>query len=211
MHFRVVALIVSAVMACGGLAVAGDRVSTANNSAAQIADLLGQEHDLLIAAMPLVMKVAAAVRGPRIDMRYDADWIDARPAAQGDEQFECLAQAIYHEARGETIRGQVAVAEVILNRVDSGMFPNSVCAVVHQGTGKRHQCQFSYTCDGRSDAIREQKAYDRVAKVARLMLDGAPRALTGGAVYYHTSAVRPSWAARFDETVRIGTHRFYTR
>jgi len=210
MQFRVLALIVSAVTACAGLAGAGDRVSTANNSAALIADLLGQEHDSLIAAMPLVMKAAA--RGvSRIEIRYDRDWIDALPAAQGDDQFECLAEALYHEARGETIRGQVAVAEVILNRVDSGLFPATVCAVVHQGTGKRHQCQFSYTCDGLSDAIREAQAYERVAKVARLMLDGAPRSLTGGATYYHTTAVRPSWSARFDETVLIGTHRFYTR
>jgi spore germination cell wall hydrolase CwlJ-like protein len=109
------------------------------------------------------------------------------------------------------VKGQVAVAEVILNRRDSGLFPNSVCGVVHQGTGRKYQCQFTYSCDGYSEAIREKAAYARVARIARLMLDGAPRALTGGATYYHNHTVNPRWARRFAMTATIGAHRFYRR
>jgi spore germination cell wall hydrolase CwlJ-like protein len=145
------------------------------------------------------------------ELRYDVKWLAAQPVAAGGEEFKCLAEALYFEARGESVRGQAAVAEVILNRRDSGLFPNSVCAVVHQGTGRRYQCQFTYTCDGYTDRIREKAAYMRVAKIARLMLDGAPRALTQGATYYHNHTVRPKWARRFAMTTKIGAHRFYRR
>lgn len=144
---------------------------------------------------------------PRVD--YSTRWLDTLPVAGGDEEFHCLAEALYFEARGETVRGQFAVAEVILNRVDSPAYPDTICGVVHQGTGRRHQCQFSYTCDGVPETIAEPRAWERVAKVARVMIDGAPRPLTGEATHYHTNAVRPSWASRLDRTAEIGTHRFY--
>jgi spore germination cell wall hydrolase CwlJ-like protein len=123
--------------------------------------------------------------------------------ASGNEQWRCLTEALYFEARGENDRGVFAVAEVILNRVDSPAFPGSVCGVIGQAG------QFSYRFDGASDAIRDQASWDRVGRVARLMLDGAPRTLTGGATYYHTTAVRPAWARRFAQTAQIGPHLFY--
>ncbi|EYD77786.1 hypothetical protein Rumeso_00513 [Rubellimicrobium mesophilum DSM 19309] len=128
---------------------------------------------------------------------------------KGDAEWECLSQAIYHEARGEPVEGQIAVAEVILNRRDSGRYPSTVCGVVEQGTGKRYQCQFSYYCDGLSDEIRDQRAWAEVGRVARVMIDGAPRGLTSGAMFYHTRAVEPYWAAKFTETAEIGAHLFY--
>ncbi len=139
--------------------------------------------------------------------RYERDWIEARPAAQGDAEWECLAKAIYFEARGESIRGQFAVAEVILNRVASPLYPRSVCRVVHQGGSGG--CQFSFTCDGYSDRIREKAAYAISGKIARLMLDGAPRLLTDGATHFHTRNVRPRWAHRMPRTATIGHHLFY--
>jgi spore germination cell wall hydrolase CwlJ-like protein len=99
------------------------------------------------------------------------------------------------------------VAEVILNRVDLPNYPDSVCAVVGQGTGGA--CQFSYNCDGHPERIRNKAAFDRVARVARVMLDGAPRKLTKGATHFHTSAVNPRWARVFKKTVKIGAHIFY--
>jgi spore germination cell wall hydrolase CwlJ-like protein len=129
--------------------------------------------------------------------------------AEGDEEWECLSQAIYHEARGEELEGQVAVAEVILNRKDSGQYPSTVCGVVEQGTGEKYMCQFSYFCDGLSDAIRDQEAWDRAGRIARVMLDDAPRELTNGALFYHTKAVEPYWADEFYETAEIGAHLFY--
>ena len=137
----------------------------------------------------------------------DPAQIDALPQASGDAQWQCLATALYHEARGETIKGQIAVAEVILNRVDSPAYPRSVCGVVQQsGNGG---CQFSYTCDGRSDRISDRAAWARAGKIARSMLDGAPRVLTAGATHFHTVGVRPGWARRFDRTASIGAHLFY--
>ena len=142
-------------------------------------------------------------------LTYSVSELNARPRATGDAQFRCLAEALYFEARGETLKGQIAVAEVILNRVSSSRFPNTVCKVVHQGTGRKYACQFTYTCDGHPENINEPRAYDRVAKVARMMLDGAPRKLSGGATYYHTTAVRPSWSRKFRRTAKLGVHLFY--
>lgn len=146
---------------------------------------------------------------------YSRQWLDAQPAIRGairnDAEWSCLAEALYFEARGESVKGQFAVAEVILNRVKSKRFPNTVCGVVNQGTGKKYQCQFTYTCDGNPEEIAEPRAFERVGKVARTVLLKAPPRLTGGATYYHTSNVRPSWAGKFVETASIGVHRFYRR
>ena len=142
-------------------------------------------------------------------VQYDRKWLDGQPRASGGEEWECLAEALYFEARGESVKGQFAVAEVILNRVKSKFYPNSVCGVVHQGTGKKYQCQFTFTCDGHPETIAEPTAFRRVGKVARLMLDGAPLILTGGATHYHTGAVNPSWARKFAKTASIGVHQFY--
>ncbi|MEM9584219.1 MAG: cell wall hydrolase [Pseudomonadota bacterium] len=142
-------------------------------------------------------------------LTYSVAELNARPNATGDAQWACLAEALYFEARGETLKGQIAVAEVILNRVSSRKFPNTVCGVIHQGTGRKYACQFTYTCDGHPETVHEPAAYQRVAKVARMMLDGAPRKLSGGATYYHTTAVRPSWSRKFRRTARLGVHLFY--
>ncbi len=128
-------------------------------------------------------------------------------AAANQAELECLAKAVYFEARGEPLDGQRAVAEVILNRVDNPRFPETVCGVVSQGG--RGGCQFSYHCSGRSQAIREQGAYSRALRVAASALAGRPRTLTDGATYFHTRAVRPSWSQRFVRTAQIGHHIFY--
>jgi spore germination cell wall hydrolase CwlJ-like protein len=143
------------------------------------------------------------------EFSYDNDYLASLPEASGGAQWECLAEALYHEARGESARGLFAVGEVILNRVDSGRYPGTPCGVINQGTGRKYACQFTYTCDGVADTIREHAAYVRVGKVAKLLLDGAPRTLTDGATHYHTTAVSPSWARRFPQTAAIGVHLFY--
>ncbi|MGB7241780.1 MAG: cell wall hydrolase [Sulfitobacter sp.] len=143
------------------------------------------------------------------EVTFSKDWIDQLPDASGNEDWKCLAEALYFEARGETVKGQFAVAEVILNRVKSAQFPGSACRVIRQGTGKKFQCQFTYTCDGNKEVIHEHQAYERVAKVARVALDGNVQELTDGATYYHTTAVRPRWARVFLKTAAIGVHLFY--
>ena len=143
-------------------------------------------------------------------VEYSRAWVDAQPQPKKSDEWRCLAEALYFEARGETVKGQFAVAEVIQNRVKSKRFPGSLCAVIHQGTGKRYQCQFTYTCDGIPERIREPKAWDRVGKVARAILDGrVPMNLTNGATHYHTTAVRPRWSRTYTKTASIGVHVFY--
>ena len=178
--------------------------------------LLGQERKAFQAVGgKRIKRLATTPRGTygtpgSIEVSYSGGWIDSQPrVSNGGAEWACLAEALYFEARGETVKGQFAVAEVILNRVNSGLYPGSVCGVIHQGTGRRYQCQFTYTCDGYSDAIREPAAYERVGKIAWLMLNGAPRQLTSGATHYHPNAVRPSWSRSFKRTAQIGVHSFY--
>ncbi len=141
--------------------------------------------------------------------RYQSEWLAAQPEPKGGKEWQCLTEALYFEARGESLKGQFAVAEVILNRVDSARYPNTVCGVVNQGTGRKYACQFTYTCDGHPETISEPRAYTRVGKVARAMLDGASRSLTKGATHYHTTAVNPKWSRTFPRTATIGVHHFY--
>jgi spore germination cell wall hydrolase CwlJ-like protein len=140
-------------------------------------------------------------------IRYDDAWLATLPAPTGGAQWECLSKAIYFEARGETLRGQFAVAEVILNRVDSQDYPSTICGVVQQRGGGG--CQFSYVCDGRADRMRDPEAMWRAERIAAAMMNGAPRALTMGATHFHTRQVRPGWARRFPQTAAIGAHLFY--
>jgi len=154
---------------------------------------------------------ASSNSGSQVDMVFShtPEWLAAQPKPKQDAEWLCLSEALYFEARGETLKGQFAVAEVILNRVDNPAFPASVCKVVNQGTGRKFACQFTYTCDGIAEVIREASAYERVGKIARAMLDGAPRVLTKGATHFHTKAVAPRWAKVFTHTVSFGAHRFY--
>ncbi|MEM6944860.1 MAG: cell wall hydrolase [Pseudomonadota bacterium] len=124
-------------------------------------------------------------------------------------EWACLAEGLYFEARGESLMGQIAVAEVILNRVDSRRYPDSVCAVLDQGAHRLNACQFSYNCDGQKELIAEKDAFEQVGKVAWLMLEGRPRNLTGKATHYHATHVNPRWASKLVRTARIGDHVFY--
>ena len=175
-----------------------------------IAQLLGNERAARSGlGTGRISRLASVTPPVTADGIHSEDWIASRPAAKGGEPWQCLSEALYFEARGETAKGLFAVAEVILNRVDSPRFPGSVCGVVNQGTGKRYACQFTYTCDGRPEDIRDQKAWQRVGKVARAMLNGAPRSLTDGALFYHTRSVAPSWSRTFERTASVGVHHFY--
>ena len=210
------------VIAQGGAAFADVTVSQSNSPATgmaeQMASLMGAEH-ATVGAIPQG-KLAALAEGPRakkakagqkaaepVLIRYDDAFLAAQPEPTGGADWQCLTTALYFEARGETLKGQFAVAEVILNRVDSPRYPKSVCGVVNQGG--RRACQFSYACDGIKDVMRERGAAERAGRIARIMLDGAPRGLTEGATHFHTRAVRPGWARRFPRTAAIGAHLFY--
>lgn len=143
------------------------------------------------------------------DVSFSRSWLDTQPTPTGNANWECLTEALYFEARGETLKGQFAVAEVIMNRVKSSRFPDDLCAVINQGTGRKYQCQFTFTCDGSPETISEPAAYENVGKVARAVMDGRAPALTSGATHYHTTAVNPRWSRVYNKTAAIGVHVFY--
>ena len=152
------------------------------------------------------------VNAPNTDAGvYSKAYLRSLPVAKGGKEWACLTEALYFEARGETVKGQFAVAEVILNRLSSPSFPDTICGVINQGTGRKFACQFTYTCDGRAEVIRERKAYEMVGKVAKMVMNGMPRTLTDGATFYHTKAVRPRWSRVFEQTATIGFHHFYKK
>lgn len=183
--------------------------------ASRLGALLGQERQALdiVPSTHLAMLTAppseSRERQSKADEHYTAEFLAEQPAPEGDDQWECLTEALYFEARGETIEGMFAVGEVILNRAKSSSFPTTICKVVNQGTGQRFACQFTYTCDGKLETVHEPEAWDMVGRVARVLLDGFPSDLTHGATFYHTKAVSPSWASRFPQTAVIGSHLFY--
>lgn len=157
---------------------------------------------------PPVEAKQAAAKGDEVPTpTYDATWVRAIPQSAPSAELECLARAIYFEARGESIKGQAAVAEVVVNRTESPHFPRTICGVVQQSGGGG--CQFSFICDGKSDKVADRNAWYVAEKIASAYVEGTPRTLTEGATYFHTPAVKPSWARRFPMTVRIGAHYFY--
>ena len=124
-------------------------------------------------------------------------------------ELDCLTQAVYFEARGESARGQAAVATVIMNRVKSPAFPKTVCGVVYQGAGRRNGCQFSFACDGMVERVVEASAWRRARKVAARTLSGAVLRDVGSATHFHTTAVAPAWGSRMLRTAQVGLHVFY--
>ncbi len=122
---------------------------------------------------------------------------------------QCLAEAIYYEARGESFAGQLAVAEVVLNRVRHRAYPETVCGVVYQGSERVTGCQFSFTCDGSLERAAQGRAWRRAELVADHALMGFARPMTRSATHYHTTEVDPVWNASLVQTRRIGAHIFY--
>ena len=135
--------------------------------------------------------------------------LDSLRMPKMNSELKCLSEALYFEARGEQIEGQIAVADVIINRKNSIRFPSTICGVVSEGAHKKHACQFSYNCDGKLELIYDKKTYSRIAKLSSMMLNGAFSDLTNGATFFHASEVSPSWSKKFKKTRKIGRHIFY--
>ena len=136
--------------------------------------------------------------------------------------FICLALNTYHEAKNQSTVGQIATAQVVMNRVEDKRFPNTVCEVVKQGPTRpswedpnkeypiRHRCQFSWYCDGKSDVPKNEKAWKKAQDVAFLVLyDKIQLDVTEGATHYHATYVKPAWAKTKKRTTQIEKHIFY--
>jgi spore germination cell wall hydrolase CwlJ-like protein len=211
-------LAVLTVTILGGAASAEVTVSRSNDPTAlinaQFASLLGAEHktidavpDAELTALAIGPQPPTAQKPTGSALQYTDTFLATLPAPTGGADWECLRKAIYFEARGESIRGEFAVAEVILNRVDSPLFPKTICGVVEQaGHGA---CAFSWVCDSYSDVMHDPVSADRAGRIAWAMLNGGPRMLTAGATFFHTRNVRPDWNNEVVETAAIGAHVFY--
>ena len=136
--------------------------------------------------------------------------------------FICLALNTYHEAKNQSTVGQIATAQVVMNRVEDNRFPNTVCEVVKQGPTRpswedpnkeypiKHRCQFSWYCDGKSDVPKNEKAWRKAQDVAFLVLyDKIKVDVTEGATHYHATYVKPAWAKTKKRTTQIEKHIFY--
>jgi spore germination cell wall hydrolase CwlJ-like protein len=138
-----------------------------------------------------------------------AERLGLSPKARASAET-CLARAIYFESRGETVRGQVAVAQVIMNRVFSRFYPESVCGVVYQNAHRHLSCQFTFACDGVKDVVTEPDMWAQARQIARDTLDGKiwlPE--IGKSTHYHAYWVHPWWVGTMRKLSKIGVHTFY--
>jgi len=139
----------------------------------------------------------------------DFDFTELTIAKLDSEERKCLTQAIYYESRSEPKVGQLAVADVVLNRVASPLYPNSICEVVFQGSDRRTGCQFSFTCDGAMQARVNKRKWKESDDLAGAVLAGIRAPVSRRATHYHASYVNPQWADQMTPTATIGTHKFY--
>jgi spore germination cell wall hydrolase CwlJ-like protein len=149
-----------------------------------------------------------AEKGAADDL-IDFDFAEITRAHMDAEERACLAQAIYYEARSESRIGQLAVADVVLNRVASPAFPNSVCGVVYQGSERLRGCQFTFTCDGSMARRLNKRKWAQSEELAGAILAGLRVPVSRNATHYHANYVSPPWAQRLTPTATIGTHKFY--
>jgi spore germination cell wall hydrolase CwlJ-like protein len=126
--------------------------------------------------------------------------------AVDQKELRCLAEAIYFESKNESLKGQMAVAHVIVNRTKDPKFPSTICRVVNQKNNST--CQFSYKCEGKSLVPKNKEDYELAMDIAQDTLDGA-KDITKGALYFHNNTVKPTWAKASKLTMVIGNHKFY--
>ena len=166
-------------------------------------------------AMPVeVLALAAQVRpdpnATIVPRASQPDFAALLDPAQTAKEKKCLAEAIYFEARSESEAGQAAVAQVVLNRVNSGLYPSTVCGVVYQNRTHYNACQFSFACEGKSLRINEPEPWATAVRIAEAVTSGQTYSVgVGSATHYHANYVRPRWARQLKKMDVIGTHVFY--
>jgi spore germination cell wall hydrolase CwlJ-like protein len=125
-----------------------------------------------------------------------------------DDAFICLARTIYWETKGEDEASMQSIANVVMNRLGHDGFADSVCEIVKHGQ-EQGSCEFSWWCDGRSDAVEEEQSYEKAKEIARRALNGELKDITGGALYFHHRDVDPYWADKYTRLTEVGEHIFY--
>ena len=153
--------------------------------------------------MSLALRTAPSGERPN----YASLLTDPESAAREER---CLAEAIYFESRSEPEEGQAAVAQVVLNRAQSGLYPTSICGVVYQNRHRRNACQFSFACEGKALRITEPGPWATATRIARDVLDGKTYVSdVGASTHYHANYVKPRWARALKKMDVIGSHIFY--
>jgi spore germination cell wall hydrolase CwlJ-like protein len=174
-----------------------------------------EEDDAVKNQKPVLKKLALASKPDDVDASFKLGKAEKqRVVAQRRVRLaeeNCLARAVYFEARSESALGQMAVAKVILNRVKAPNFPKSICGVVYQGSNRRNSCQFSFACDGLPDDVRQPASWAQAKHIAQRAIKGdtAIEAQLGGALNYHADYVKPKWAKSMGRAIKIGRHIFY--
>ena len=158
--------------------------------------------------MPVVASEQLAYA--RAEAPITGGFATGQPIETTDKELWCLATAIYFEARGESYRGQVAVAQVVQNRVRDRRYPETICGVVFQNQNRRNSCQFSFACDGIPEVINDKSSWAQAQDIAKRFADGELYLTeVGKATHYHATYVRPAWAPRMVKLTQIGLHVFY--
>jgi Cell Wall Hydrolase len=161
---------------------------------------------IIVAAKAAPETTVAAKNATGEKPNYSA-LIDPKDSAR---QMRCLAEAIYFESRSEPEDGQAAVAQVVLNRVRSGIFPANICGVVYQDRNRPFACQFSFACEGKSLRVEEPGPWAVAVRIAQDVANGASyNPQVADAVNYHANYVMPYWAHTLQRVDRIGHHIFY--
>ncbi len=199
-------------------------------------DALLRSDRILVAALAIVLVAVSAAVGAAAAYRPHTEQIkttvvmagpvapvapaEAQPADKSlvedliinklKAEHRCLSEVLYYEARGEGVKGQKAVAEVVFHRMRTGNYGHSICAVVYEGADK-HGCQFSFACSGEMKHAKASRAWLRAQILAARILTGEESLgdLTAGATSFHAVSVQPDWASELQRTVQIGNHIFY--
>lgn len=136
--------------------------------------------------------------------------VDKHGKKVSEKELWCMATAIYFEARSESYRGQIAVGQVVMNRLAHPIYPKSICNVVFQNSNMRNACQFSFACDGIPERVTEPKAWAQAEEIAKGVINGTLYETdVGAATHYHATYVYPHWAPKLKKNVKIGHHIFY--
>ncbi len=190
-------------------AALAERIAQGATPAVPRAEVLGSNTPFAADETPVEADMTVIAQGEQAAIGR-RDYLTHIPADRLDSEKHCLAQAIYFEARGESEEGQAAVAQVVINRVTSGLYPSTVCGVVFQNQTHRHACQFSFACDGRPLRVLEAEAWSQASRIAEDVLAGKTwLADIGDATHYHADYVRPRWARSLKKIDVIGKHIFY--
>jgi hypothetical protein len=157
----------------------------------------------------LIGDQSAREMGPLPVIRIGPPEAFANLGSGGEDALTCLTQAIYYEARSESVAGQEAVAQVVVNRTRRAEFPHSVCGVVFQGGERASGCQFSFVCDGSLRDPADDLAWERARTIAQQALAGFEYKPLLDATHYHAAWVTPYWSGRMKRIRKIGAHVFY--